>query len=334
MNSIFISYRKEDSEGWAVLLNKELSRVFGVAEIFLDKDTLGAGSWLTQIWGALAHAKVVLVVIGGEWLSAEDNNGNRRIDNPEDVHRREIAYALAQGVPVIPVLIDGTIMPDPALLPDDIRALTSWQACWLSANSARRKVDLKHLIHEIERLTGLKARVGIKALFDNLLVVLFVIGLILTAFPTFIRIWDLYIWCQLKSAQRAVQRLDSLVEGERNAKPMKPPLIDSEINYGPWGSEKLNATDVYSDARLIRRLLYYGKRLAAIDFYEYDDTKIVLKVRNHFDLIHRKYLIDEYDANGSLSKRHCPDGRETNCFLYGDNQKSPFPSIAIIFGYR
>jgi len=72
-------------------------------------------------------ARVLLVVIGPRWLTATAPTGRRRIDDPADWIRRELAEAFTAGVRVIPVLTDQAQMPTEAELPADIAALSRCQ---------------------------------------------------------------------------------------------------------------------------------------------------------------------------------------------------------------
>ena len=159
MSGIFISYRQQDAKPWALLLCKELAGVFGDERVFLDKDTLHAGNWRTQIHEALDKSGVVLVLIGRRWLTITDDTGRQRLNCPDDVHRQEIALALSRtDVTVIPVLVDGVAMPRAEDLPIDIRSLSDQQSRELSDGRARRDVDMQLLIQDIRRKTGLKIR--------------------------------------------------------------------------------------------------------------------------------------------------------------------------------
>src|ERR1051325_8905708 len=156
---IFISYRQEDARPWAVFLCEELSEAFGENRVFLDLDTLHPGSWREQIDVALNQSQVVLVVIGRRWLTITDGAGLRRLDRSDDVHRQEIALALARkGVTVIPVRVDGAAVPHPEDLPVDIRRLCDQQSRELSDNRGRRGVDMQLLFEDIERITGLEPK--------------------------------------------------------------------------------------------------------------------------------------------------------------------------------
>jgi len=70
---------------------------------------------------------VLLVVIGPHWLTLTNEAGHRRIDDPTDWLRREIAEALAHGRRVIPVLTDGVTLPTEPELPDDLAGLSRRQ---------------------------------------------------------------------------------------------------------------------------------------------------------------------------------------------------------------
>jgi hypothetical protein len=159
MAGVFISYRQADSKAWAAFLRDELIDVFEQEQIFLDHDTLRAGSWRDQIGSAVAQCNVTLVVIGKQWLTATDEQNLRRLDRPDDVHRQEIAQALAHAdMSVIPVLVDNAVMPGAEHLPEDIRSLSECQARRFSDNAAHREVDVRELTADIERAGGMRRR--------------------------------------------------------------------------------------------------------------------------------------------------------------------------------
>jgi TIR domain len=162
MTGIFICYRQDDAKPWVLLLREELAEAFGEEHVFLDKDTLHVGNWREQIQQALDQCEIVLIVMGQRWLTITDESGQRRLDRADDVHRQEIALALSRrSVTVIPVRVDAATMPRAEDLPEDIRSLTDQQSRELSDSSARREVDLKLLIADIERVSRLKAGKGL-----------------------------------------------------------------------------------------------------------------------------------------------------------------------------
>lgn len=159
MREIFISYRIEDSKPWAVLVAQSLSEVFGADHVFLDKDTLHAGDWREQIGQAIRGCRVFLLIIGHRWLTLSDPSGIPRLNDPQDVHRWEIATALsAPGVSLVPLTVDGASMPDAARLPAELARLVEHQALDLADRQDRRAVDLQALIRDLHRLTGLPCR--------------------------------------------------------------------------------------------------------------------------------------------------------------------------------
>ena len=160
MPSIFISYRKSDAGAWAVALRDELVQAFGDDEVFFDADSLHAGRWSDQIAGALAACRVQVVVMGRGWLAAADAQGRRRIDDPDDVHRREIEFALARpgAVTVLPVLVDDVAMPSQADLPGPLRALALQQAQTWSTGAGHRAADRARLLAAVQRHARLPLR--------------------------------------------------------------------------------------------------------------------------------------------------------------------------------
>jgi hypothetical protein len=159
MASIFISYRKSDAGAWAVALRDELVQAFGDNEVFLDADSLQAGRWSDQIEGALQACRVLIVVMGRGWVDASDAEGSRRIDNPDDVHRREIEQGLGrQGVTVLPVLVDGASMPAETDLPAPLRSLVLQQAQPWSTSADHRAADRARLLAAVRLHTGLRLR--------------------------------------------------------------------------------------------------------------------------------------------------------------------------------
>jgi eukaryotic-like serine/threonine-protein kinase len=139
---VFISYRREDSPSYGTLLYVELSRLFGQELVFLDIESLQAGAdYVEQLLARVRCCRVLLAVIGPRWLTATGADGRRRIEDPDDWVRRELAEAFAAGVRVIPVLIDGADMPIEADLPADIAALGRCQARRLRHHDAISDLD-------------------------------------------------------------------------------------------------------------------------------------------------------------------------------------------------
>jgi TIR domain/DnaJ C terminal domain len=136
LSGIFISYRRADSEHAAGRLADALIREFGRDQVFMDVDAIEPGvDFVERIQQALAQCRVMLVVIGDEWLTATDSKGRRRLDIPDDHVRIEVATALKRrDVRVIPLLVARAEPPGSADLPEDLAPLARRNAIELSHN--------------------------------------------------------------------------------------------------------------------------------------------------------------------------------------------------------
>jgi len=124
MGSIFLSYRREDTEGQAGRLYDDLVAVFGSDSVFMDVAAIQPGrDFRKSIDQSLSSCGVFLSLIGKKWLTAQDTSGQRRIDDPTDFVRIETVAALKRDIPVIPVLVQGAPALKPDQLPDDLREL-------------------------------------------------------------------------------------------------------------------------------------------------------------------------------------------------------------------
>jgi TIR domain len=121
---VFISYRWADSAGYAGRVMDRLDRELGRDLVFMDVDALPLGTNFPKVLHEeVAKCSVLLAVIGPNWLDARDEHGNRRLDNPNDFVRIEIAAALQRSIPVIPLLLDGARIPKADELPEDLKEL-------------------------------------------------------------------------------------------------------------------------------------------------------------------------------------------------------------------
>ena len=114
---IFINYRIKDSKSEAIFLERDLKRIFGETLVFRDKTGIEGGDrWREVILQNVTDCCVMLVLIGTAWEDAKFESGKQkkrlRLEDPEDWVRLEISTALAQKKIVIPILLDGTPMPD------------------------------------------------------------------------------------------------------------------------------------------------------------------------------------------------------------------------------
>lgn len=122
--SIFISYRRSDSISDTGRIYDRLVAEFGQDHVFKDIDSIPLGVDFAEFLDrAVSRCQVLLVIVGKTWLSVTDSDGKRRLDNPDDFVRIEIESALKQNIPVIPVLLEGAVVPKRSELPKSLQAL-------------------------------------------------------------------------------------------------------------------------------------------------------------------------------------------------------------------
>jgi hypothetical protein len=150
-NKIFINYRRDDAAATAGRLHDALERAFNRDDLFMDVDNIPAGEDFVDYLNAqVAQCDIFLSLIGPNWLTAKSEDGARRLDNPDDYVRIEIAAALARKIRAIPVIVDGAKLPKAAELPEDLRPLARRNAFELRNSRFRRDVDA--LIEELRQL--------------------------------------------------------------------------------------------------------------------------------------------------------------------------------------
>ena len=149
-SSIVISYRRDDSEPSAQLLREALQRHLGERCVFMRASGPLRANFVEDIERQIAACDVLVVVIGPDWSRAADSNGNRRLDDPEDVVRREIELALARdGVVLIPVFVGGAHMPPREELPPSVAPL--WHRNGLRVQEDRWDLDMDTLVRAVRR---------------------------------------------------------------------------------------------------------------------------------------------------------------------------------------
>jgi hypothetical protein len=154
MPEIFLSYRRDDAASAAGRLADRMRERFGGDSIFRDLDSIGAGDdFPDTIREAIRAAAAVLVVIGRRWLDARDAGGGRRLDDPGDYVRLEIETALALGVQIFPVLVEGAQMPREVDLPPTLAPLARRNAWELSER--RWSYDAEQLAAQLIESVGL-----------------------------------------------------------------------------------------------------------------------------------------------------------------------------------
>jgi hypothetical protein len=123
IKSIFISYRRQDSQHITGRIYDKLSTEFGKSAVFKDVDSMPLGvDFRDHIREQVSRCAVLVAVIGKNW-NETSGSGNRRLNDRGDHLRIEIEAALERRIPVIPVLVDGVEMPSEEELPPSLARL-------------------------------------------------------------------------------------------------------------------------------------------------------------------------------------------------------------------
>jgi TIR domain len=153
-HSVFISYRRDDTQFFARLLADRLSARY---RVFTDVGTIQPGTdFMEAVRREVSTCDVLLAVIGPQWASLEDETGQPRIHQPQDVVALEIASALQRKIRVIPVLVEQARMPPAEGLPPSLQALATRNG--ISFRNEAFDSDLARLETAIEN--SLPRRVG------------------------------------------------------------------------------------------------------------------------------------------------------------------------------
>jgi hypothetical protein len=116
--SIFISYRREDSQDVTGRIYDRLIQKLNPESIFKDVDTVPMGvDFRKHLEQEVAGCRVLLVIVGRRWAE------NQRLQDKRDFVRIEIEYGLDKdrGILVVPVLVGNADMPSTDQLPASLK---------------------------------------------------------------------------------------------------------------------------------------------------------------------------------------------------------------------
>jgi hypothetical protein len=139
MPSVFISYRHGDEVGHARWLRTELRQRLQSEHVFLDDEVQPGEDFVARYEKAIESSGVVLAVVGERW-------GESRGGKTPHVYA-EIRKAIRCGVAIIPVVVEGSRMPDEAALPPDLTPFAR-----INAFKLRDDRDVAELANLIQRL--------------------------------------------------------------------------------------------------------------------------------------------------------------------------------------
>jgi hypothetical protein len=147
---IFLSYRRADSADISGRIYDRLIQEFGNHSVFKDVDSIPLGLDFRNILNQkVAKSRILIAIIGPDW-SGQDQ-AKRRIDDPTDFVRIEVSAALERGIPVIPLLVHGTTMPQEGELPEDLKALAYRNGTVIRPDPDFNH-DIKRVISGIDKL--------------------------------------------------------------------------------------------------------------------------------------------------------------------------------------
>lgn len=127
--TIFLSYRRGDTEHITGRIRDRLGMHFGEHAIFRDVHSIPAGmDFVRKVKDTIRAARVLVAIIGPQWAEATDRQGRRRLDQTDDPVRFELETAFGLEVPLVPVLVKQARMPERDELPDSLAALPTINA--------------------------------------------------------------------------------------------------------------------------------------------------------------------------------------------------------------
>jgi serine/threonine protein kinase len=151
---IFLSYRQTENASMIDFIYKSLANSFTASLIFRDQESTPFGiNFKTYLNDMIKKCKVVLVIIGPQWLLHKDSSGRRFIDNPNDFIRVAVQSALENKIPIIPVFIDGAVMPEVDELPEELRLLPFMRSLDVRSGIDTAN-DLNRLSSEVRKLVS------------------------------------------------------------------------------------------------------------------------------------------------------------------------------------
>jgi hypothetical protein len=159
--NVFINYRREDTAPWAGRLYERLTHDFKKRQLFMDVNSMEPGvDFVKTLDAQVASCDAFICIIGRSWLDAKNAQGVRRLDDPHDFVRIELESALKRDIRVIPVLVDGALMPRADELPEALAPLARRHAVELT--HARFGSDVEGLADTLKRAVRTRVAVPLR----------------------------------------------------------------------------------------------------------------------------------------------------------------------------
>jgi tetratricopeptide (TPR) repeat protein len=271
--SVFLSYRRGDSQAITDRLYDVLVPKLGKRNVFKDVDSIGGGVEIAgRIHNSVKSSSFLLAIIGPDWEGENEQEVSRRIDTDNDWVRIEVHTALSLGVRVLPVLVNRRDRP-PQRLPQDLQPLLS-----LNFIRVRDDPDFKQ-----DKRRLLRA-IGYRWWHERIKFLVFVIAsLVFGAFGWFFTVGQIYQWDRVMVANFAQGQWDAAdVIADRiiakdpqhiRALSVKGSVAALSGEYRTAIKYFQKAYDLESENRTIRRNLAYamlqtGRTDTAVKLYE------------------------------------------------------------------
>jgi TIR domain len=155
MAKILVSYRRSDSAAMAGRICDRLTARYGSDAVFLDIDSIPfAIDFRDHVRDTLRQSDVVIAVVGPRWAGRGEDRV--RIQDEDDPVRVEIELTLQSSIPLLPVLVDGAVMPKAADLPESLKRFAFINAAPVDTGRDFHQ-HMDRLIAALDRILGAKA---------------------------------------------------------------------------------------------------------------------------------------------------------------------------------
>lgn len=146
MARIFIIFRQYDSDGMAYRLDEHLRLIFGAGNVAMSNRLNPGADARLEIAHYVHASQIALVIIGRRWLS------DANLFTPNDPVHLAVRTALeSPGKTVIPVLVEGAVMPDAGQLPPGLQAL-AYRTSVNLRDDPDFNMDVSRLVSGIQRI--------------------------------------------------------------------------------------------------------------------------------------------------------------------------------------
>jgi hypothetical protein len=147
---IFLSYRRGDTQWAARGIYDRLVDRYGRENVFRDLDAIPPGArFRDYVEKKISESDVLILLIGKAWASYRDEAGRRRLEQSRDPVRLELETALRLGLPIIPVRVEGALMPTARDLVPSIVDLLEFNAA--EVTDSRWEYDVDRLLWAIDQ---------------------------------------------------------------------------------------------------------------------------------------------------------------------------------------